>query len=210
MIDLQADSFDRKNIPNDAGAGLTMAMVAVPDAIASAILAGVSPTFAFNALMTGVPVGSLLTGTQFMNIGLTSAMMLAVGGVGIVLGLMSARWHGRPLDIGVRITSIIGVSVPAFFLGLLLQMLFFRQLDLLPLAGRVDSDLRFTSPIAEITGVYVVDSLISGNWVAFVDVTWHLILPAIALSTIPLAIIARLTRASSRARSGPGAAARRA
>jgi SulP family sulfate permease len=70
--------FDVKNIPADIASAAVSGLIAIPDAIASAILAGVSPTFAFNALMTGVPVGSLLTGTQFMNIGLTSAMMLAV------------------------------------------------------------------------------------------------------------------------------------
>ena len=72
--------FDRKNIPTDAGAGLTMAMVAVPDAIASAILAGVNPVFAFNSMMVGMPVSGLFTGSQFMNCALTSAMMLVVAG----------------------------------------------------------------------------------------------------------------------------------
>ncbi len=70
--------FNTKNLPGDLASGAVSGLIAIPDAIASAILAGVSPTFAFNALMTGMPIGSLLTGTQFMNIGLTSAMMLAV------------------------------------------------------------------------------------------------------------------------------------
>jgi SulP family sulfate permease len=73
--------FDRKNLPADIGASITMALVAVPDAIASAILAGVNPTFGFNALIVGTPIGSLFTSSQFMNIGSTAAMMLAVGGV---------------------------------------------------------------------------------------------------------------------------------
>ena len=126
---------------------------------------------------------------------IVAAMLIALP-VGLALGMLSARWHGRPVDMGVRIVSIIGVSLPAFFLGLLLQMLFFRQLDLLPLAGRVSSDLRFTSPVADITGVYFVDSLVTGNWVAFVDVTWHLILPAITLASFPIGLIARMTRSS--------------
>jgi ABC-type dipeptide/oligopeptide/nickel transport system permease component len=126
---------------------------------------------------------------------ITAALLIAVP-LGIVLGVLSARWSGRPVDMGVRIASVIGVSVPAFFLGLLLQMLFFRQLDVLPLSGRVDSELRFTSPIAEITGVYIVDSAISGNWAALVDVTWHLILPAITLAAYPIGLISRMTRSS--------------
>jgi SulP family sulfate permease len=73
--------FERKNLPADIGAAITMALVAIPDAIASAILAGVNPTYGFNALMVGTPIGSLFTSSQFMNIGSTAAMMLAVGGV---------------------------------------------------------------------------------------------------------------------------------
>ena len=65
---------------------------------------------------------------------IVAAMLIALP-VGLALGMLSARWHGRPVDVGVRIVSIIGVSLPAFFLGLLLQMLFFRQLDVLPLAA---------------------------------------------------------------------------
>ena len=73
--------FNSKNLPADLGASITMALVAVPDAIASAILAGVNPTYGFNALIVGTPIGSLFTSSQFMNIGSTAAMMLAVGGV---------------------------------------------------------------------------------------------------------------------------------
>jgi ABC-type dipeptide/oligopeptide/nickel transport system permease component len=124
-----------------------------------------------------------------------AAMVLAIP-LGILLGILSARWQHRSPDIGVRIVSIVGVSLPAFFLGLLLQMLFFRTLHLLPLTGRVDSDLRFTSAIADITGFYLVDSLVTGNWVAFVNVAWHLILPALTLAAYPMGLIARMTRAS--------------
>ncbi len=70
--------FKTKNLAGDLASGAISALIAIPDAIASATLAGVSPTYAFNALMTGTPVGSLFSGSHFMNIGLTSAMMLAV------------------------------------------------------------------------------------------------------------------------------------
>ncbi len=73
--------FNPKNLTADISASITMALVAVPDAIASAILAGVNPTYGFNALIVGTPLGSLFTSSQFMNIGSTAAMMLAVGGV---------------------------------------------------------------------------------------------------------------------------------
>jgi SulP family sulfate permease len=70
--------FKTKNLPADLVSGAVGALIAIPDAIASALLAGVNPTYAFNALMTGTPIGSLFSGSHFMSIGLTSAMMLAV------------------------------------------------------------------------------------------------------------------------------------
>ena len=126
---------------------------------------------------------------------IAAAMLLAIP-LGLLLGILSARWQGRSPDVGVRIASIVGVSLPAFWLGLLLQVLFFRTLHLLPLTGRIGSDLRFMSPIANITGVYFIDSAITGNWTAFIDVSWHLILPAITLAAYPMGLIARMTRAS--------------
>ena len=124
-----------------------------------------------------------------------AAMLLAVP-AGILLGVLSARWQRRPPDLVVRVVSIVGVSLPAFWLGLLLQILFFRTLHLLPLTGRVDPDLRFTSPIVETTGLYLLDTALSGNWVAFRDVAWHLVLPALTLAAYPIGLIARMTRAS--------------
>ncbi len=124
-----------------------------------------------------------------------AAMVIAVP-AGVLLGILSARWRRRSPDLLVRIVSIVGVSLPAFWLGLLLQVLFFRNLNLLPLTGRVDADLRFVSPITELTGFYLFDSVVSGNWTAFSDVAWHLVLPALTLAAYPIGLIARMTRAS--------------
>jgi ABC-type dipeptide/oligopeptide/nickel transport system permease component len=126
---------------------------------------------------------------------LFSGILLAVI-LGIPLGVISARWQGKPPDTAVRITSIMGVSMPAFFLGLILQILFFRNLHLLPLAARINADLRFTNPIIEKTGFFLIDTLITGNWVAFKDAILHLILPAFTLAAYPIGLIARMTRAS--------------
>ena len=126
---------------------------------------------------------------------IAAAMLLAVP-LGILLGVLSARWQRRPPDLVVRVVSIVGVSMPAFWLGLLLQVVFFRNLHLLPLTGRVDANLRFISPITEITGFYLVDTALSGNWTAFRDVAWHLVLPALTLAAYPIGLIARMTRAS--------------
>jgi SulP family sulfate permease len=92
-------SFNRKNLASDIGAAVTMAIVAIPDAIASALLAGVNPTHGFNALMVGVPVGSLFTSSEFMNIGLTAAMMMAVAD-----GLTG-------IDGGSIVTALVTLSV---------------------------------------------------------------------------------------------------
>lgn len=124
---------------------------------------------------------------------LFTAMLIAVL-VGVPLGVLSARGQGKPFDVLVRSGSIIGVSMPAFFLGLLLQMLFFRELSLLPLSGQVDADLRFTNPLQHITGFLLIDSILTGNWLALKDAALHLILPAITLAAYPIGLVARMTR----------------
>jgi len=126
---------------------------------------------------------------------LITGMLLAIL-IGVPLGVLSARWQGKLLDTGVRIISIMGVSMPAFFLGLILQIFFFRDLHLLPLATRVTSEMRFTSPITDITGFFLLDSLITRNWVALKDVLLHITLPAFTLAAYPIGLIARMTRAS--------------
>ncbi|MEO8469783.1 MAG: ABC transporter permease [Chloroflexota bacterium] len=123
------------------------------------------------------------------------AMLIAIP-LGIGLGVLSARWRGRGSDLLFRVISIVGVSMPAFWLALLLQIVFFRQLDLLPLTGRVDADLRFTAPITSLTGFFLVDSLISGNLTGFVDAARHIVLPAVTLAAYPAGLIARMTRSS--------------
>ncbi len=95
--------FESKNMTADAGAGLTLAMVAIPDSIASAILAGVNPVFAFNSMMVGMPIAGIFTGSQFMNCALTSAMMLVVAGA--VAGVPEAD-H---MSLLVTLTILVGV-----------------------------------------------------------------------------------------------------
>ncbi len=126
---------------------------------------------------------------------IVAAMTFAVL-VGVLLGVLSARWRGRAPDLLVRVGSIVGVSLPAFWLGLILQVVFFRNLDLLPLAGQVDSDLRFISPIVPITGFVTIDALLGGNWIGLGDAVAHLILPALTLAAYPTGLLARMTRAS--------------
>jgi len=117
--------------------------------------------------------------------------------IGIPLGVLSAHWQGTGGDIFVRWFSILGVSLPAFWLGLLLQVLLVRNLGLLPLSGQYDADLRFTSPIEHISGFMSLDSLITWNLIALKDVMWHLVLPVITLAAYPISLVARMTRATA-------------
>ena len=96
-------------------------------------------------------------------------------------------------DGAVTVISLLGISIPIFVLGLTLQYIFAVQLKILPAAGRIDPRLR-TSRYH--TNFVLIDTLLAGNPEPFVDALQHLILPAIALGSIPLAIITRITRAS--------------
>lgn len=120
-----------------------------------------------------------------------SAMFFATI-LGIPLGFLAAKRHGRALDHASLFLSLIGVSIPIFFLALLLKWLFAVELGWLPSVGRQDVLLDAEHP----TNFYVLDGIVTGNWTAAWDALKHLILPAIALGSIPLAIIARITRAS--------------
>jgi peptide/nickel transport system permease protein len=124
------------------------------------------------------------------------AMTLTVF-LGIPLGVLSAYWQGKPVDVGTRAISIIGVSLPAFWLGLLLQVLLVRNLGLFPLSGQFDTDLRFISPIEPVTGFVLLDALLTQNWVASKDVLWHMVLPAITLAAYPIGLVSRMTRATT-------------
>jgi peptide/nickel transport system permease protein len=119
------------------------------------------------------------------------SMLLAVI-VGVPAGMISAARRNSPLDFGTMIGSLIGVSMPIFWLGLMEIMLFAVILQWLPAGGRLDPAIKLET----VTNFYIIDSIITGNTEALVDVLRHIVLPAIALATIPLAIIARMTRSS--------------
>lgn len=122
--------------------------------------------------------------------------MLIATLVGIPLGVISGAFKGSWIDHLTRLVSIAGVSMPAFLLGLLLQLLFFRQLGLLPLGARLSTEVALFDPVTPITRMYLVDSVVTGNWTAFKDASIHIILPALALATYPIAIAIRMTRST--------------
>ena len=120
-----------------------------------------------------------------------AAMLFAVA-FGVPLGFFAAKRYGSAMDHGSLVASLIGISIPVFFLAILLKYVFAVQLGWLPTIGRQDVLISADHP----TGFYVLDGIITLNFEAAWDAAAHLILPAIALGSIPLAIIARITRAS--------------
>jgi peptide/nickel transport system permease protein len=112
--------------------------------------------------------------------------------VGIPIGFITAKRHSTSWDHAGLVMSLIGVSVPIFFLALILKYIFSVRLGWLPSVGRQDVLIDADHP----TNFYVLDGIVTGNWNAAWDAVRHLILPAIALASIPLAIITRITRAS--------------
>lgn len=111
---------------------------------------------------------------------------------GVPLGFLAAKHYQGPADHASLVVTLIGISTPIFFLALILKYIFAVRLGWLPSVGRISVLIDLEHP----TNFYVLDSIIALNWTAFVDTIKHLILPAIALASIPLAIIARVTRAS--------------
>ncbi len=120
-----------------------------------------------------------------------SALVIAVI-VGVPIGILSAIKRNSIIDTASMFGALFGVSIPIFVLGLLLIFLLGVELDLLPFVGRLSIGVR----IERVTGLHTVDALISGNLSALKDALEHLILPAVTLATIPLAIIARITRSA--------------
>jgi peptide/nickel transport system permease protein len=123
---------------------------------------------------------------------LTVAALLFAVLLGIPLGFVAAKRYGTWVDHSSLVLSLLGISIPVFFLAILLKYIFAVELGLLPTVGRISVLIDIDHP----TNFYTVDALIAGNLAAFWDVLKHLMLPAIALGSIPLAIIARITRAA--------------
>lgn len=145
-----------------------------------------------DSIQTGQPVLESFTSRFPATIELALAALLFAVVLGIPLGYIAARHHGRFLDTFVVAGSLLGVVTPVFFLAILLKLVFADWLGWFPTALRQDPRMDST----EVTGFAVLDGVLTGEWDASWDAILHLVLPAIALGTIPLAIIVRITRAS--------------
>ncbi len=159
------------------------------------------------------PVSQIMVERLPMTIELaTFALILSVI-IGVSLGVASAMKHNTGVDVGTMMLANVGVSMPVFWLGLMLIWLFAAQLGWLPPSGRLTAGLS-SDPFYEVWGWsfeedtfgflvvefisnhFLFNSLITGDWEVLFDALEHLVLPAVALSTIPMAIIARITRSS--------------
>ncbi len=124
---------------------------------------------------------------------LTLASMALCIGVGLPLGIWAAVRRNRLADHAIRVFSVVGVSTPVFWLGLMLLAFFYRNLGILPGSGRLDMAF---SPPAHVTGLYLIDSILAGRFDIFVNALSHLILPAFCLSYVYLAIVTRIVRSA--------------
>ncbi|MEX0347027.1 MAG: ABC transporter permease [Rhizobiaceae bacterium] len=113
-------------------------------------------------------------------------------GIGLPLGIISARYRGRWPDNTVRLVSLLGVSAPSFVWAVILMLLFAFFLPLFPIAGRISDSYT----IEAVTGFLMIDTLLAGNFAAFSNAAWHIILPAFALAVSGIGQAARLTRAN--------------
>ena len=123
---------------------------------------------------------------------LTFAAMLIASVVGIATGVVAAARQNSWFDGASMFVALFGFSMPIFWLGIMLILLFAWYLGWSPISGRLD----YTIELTRLTNFYLVDALLSGNWEALGNALRHLILPAVTLSTVALAIIARMTRSS--------------
>ena len=168
------------------------------------------------SIKTGQPVTDVIATRLPMTIELTIFAMLFAVIAGVSLGTISAIWRNSAADVATMITANIGVSMPVFWLGLMLAFFFAIVLKntpfYIPPSARLSSGMSMT-PLTDLWNVdrgsgilffivsfisnsVLLHSLIIGNLKVFKDALWHLILPAIAVGTIPLAVIARMTRSS--------------
>jgi peptide/nickel transport system permease protein len=119
-----------------------------------------------------------------------ASMIMAIS-FGIPLGAVAATRRNEPADHIVRSITLFGLGIPDFWLGLVLLYVFYLQFGYGGL-GRLSTEI----PPTHITGMYILDSLLTGNWKTLIDATQHIILPAFTLSLYFLAVIARMTRSS--------------
>lgn len=144
------------------------------------------------SLRTRTSVWSEFTTLFPATLELALAALIIAGTLGVLAGVVAALKRGSLFDHGVMGISLVGYSMPIFWWGLILIMFFSVGLGWTPVSGRID--LLYDVP--PVTGFMLIDTLLSDEERAFLNALHHMVLPAIVLATIPLAVIARMTRSA--------------
>lgn len=169
-----------------------------------------------DSMRFGRPVTEMMVERLPVTIELALSALLVATIVGVILGVVAAYWQNSPVDVFTMILANLGVSIPVFVLGLLAAYLFAVVMKetpfALPPSGRLQAGMRVPS-IAEVWGMenlsgaprtfldflsqmYLVNGILTLNWKLTTDAARHLILPTIVLATVPMSVIARMTRSS--------------
>ena len=138
------------------------------------------------------PVAEVIAERLPATLELTIAAMLIAFAVGIPLGVVAAVWRGSLTDKLATVLALIGVSMPAFWFGIMLILVFAVHLGWMPVSGRIE----FAREVPRITGMVLVDSLIQGRLSSFLNALWHIALPALTLGLAMAALLMRVTRAA--------------
>jgi len=146
------------------------------------------------SLRTRTPVAEDLARAAVATLELAATAFVITAIVGVTIGVVAATHETRTLDHVLSIVSIGGVAAPVFWTALMLQLLFFGILGWLPAGGRVDDLTLLLYPFPRVTGLYLVDTLLAGNLVAFWDTLLHLLLPAVVLAYRAMGLVTRVTR----------------
>ena len=145
-----------------------------------------------NSLRNGAPVATEIGARLPATLELAVAAMLIASVLGIAAGVVSAARQYSVFDYGSMFMALVGVSMPIFWLGLMLIYLLSVRFPIMPMMGRIGMG----NEPSVVTGLMLVDTLLAGEFGGFFDALDHLVLPAFTLATIPMAIIARITRSA--------------
>jgi peptide/nickel transport system permease protein len=146
------------------------------------------------SLVTGQPVMNDIAARFPATLEIVIPALIISVLTGVLIGVATAVWEGRPLDHAMRILALAGVAMPTFFLAVALQLIFHGDLQLLPLEGRISPEVRLDEPFATITGFFLIDTLLAGQWGAFLSALQHMVLPVLTLTIALVAIVMRFTR----------------
>lgn len=145
-----------------------------------------------HSIRTNAPVTGEIWVRLIATLELSLAAMCVATIFGVAAGVLSAVKQYSLWDYGAMFMALVGVSMPIFWLGLMLIYLFAVKYPLLPMMGRISLGLE----VPDVTGLMVVDAVVAGSWQSLVSALKHLLLPAFTLATIPMAIVARITRSA--------------